>query len=236
VCRTNLPGLVTTKTTKHSEERVKHKFKKLFIVRKQKNTDNARCDPMLDAAAAAEEDRRRVRQKDLRKWIICRLNLANSPPLPFAPCIPVIAERLERGRIFEQPLTPSTLKDYCFRNPERAVELLLSLDLDSATAVRIRDGPPPKPRVRHGSATGDLPVVNAPRQKRRLGPRCYDPAIGRVDSAGRDEHDDDGTLATSCTCVCVCVCVHACNPARAPASASASTLPHMGRRVGSQLP
>jgi hypothetical protein len=36
--------------------------------------------------------------------------------------------------------------------------------------------------------------------------------------------------------VCVYVCVHACNPARAPVSASASTLPHMGRRVGSQLP
>ena len=95
---------------------------------------------MLDAAAAAEEDRRRVRRKDLRKWIKCRLDLANSPPLPFAPCIPVIAERLERGRIFEQPLTPSTLKDYCFRNPERALDLLLSLDLDPATAVRIRDG------------------------------------------------------------------------------------------------
>ena len=169
---------------------------------------------MLDAAAAAEEDRRRVRRKDLRKWIKCRLDLANSPPLPFAPCIPVIAERLERGRIFEQPLMPSTLKDYCFRNPERALDLLLSLDLDPATAVRIRDGAPPKPRARR--ATGDLPVVNAPGQKRRLGPRCYDPAIGRVDSAGRDEHDDDGTLATSCTCVCVCVCVcmHATLPVR----------------------
>jgi hypothetical protein len=58
---------------------------------------------MLDAAAAAEKDRRRVRQKDPRKWIECRLDLANSPPLPFAPCIPVIAERLDRGRIFEQP-------------------------------------------------------------------------------------------------------------------------------------
>ena len=85
---------------------------------------------VVDAAVAAEEDRRRVRQKDLRKWIESRLDLANSPPLPSAPCIPVIAECLERGRIFDQPLAASsTLKDYCFRNPERGLELLLSLGL-----------------------------------------------------------------------------------------------------------
>ena len=196
---------------------------------------------MRDAAAeeeerAAEEERRRVRKgrrDTLCGWIRARLDLANHP-LPSAPCPAVIADCLERVRIFGQPLTGCTLKDYCFRNPEQGLDLLLSLRLDPATALRLRDGPPPRPRVRR--AAGDLPVVNVPGQKRRLGPRCYDPAIGRVDSAGRDDDDDGGTLATSCTCVCVCVCVHACNPARAPASASASTLPHMGRRVGSQLP
>ena len=175
---------------------------------------------MGDAAAdeeerAADEERRRVRKFTriaLCGWIRDRLDLANYP-LPSAPCTAVIAECLERGSIFGQPLTGSTLKDYCFRNPEQGLDLLLSLSLDRATALRLRDGPPPKPRVRR--STGDLPVVNAPSRKRRLGPRFYDPAIG-PDAAGRDA--DDGTpsphLARGCVCVCMqpcpCACVGQC--------------------------
>jgi hypothetical protein len=154
---------------------------------------------------AAEEERRRVRKgrrDTLCGWIRARLDLANHP-LPSAPCPAVIADCLERVRIFGQPLTGCTLKDYCFRNPEQGLDLLLSLRLDPATALRLRDGPPPRPRVRR--AAGDLPVVSAPSQKRRLGPRFYAPAICRVDSAGRDDDDDDGTLATSCTRLCVCM-------------------------------
>ena len=134
----------------------------------------------------------------------------------------MIAERLERGRIFEQSLTPSTLKDYCFRNPERALDLLLSLDLDPATAVRIRDGAPPKPRARR--ATGDLPVVNAPSRKRCLGPRFYDPAIS-PDAAGRN----DGTLAAFCARVCVCVHATVSVRLRRPVPPHLHTL---GRRTG----
>ena len=113
---------------------------------------------MRDAAAeeeerAAEEERRRVRKgkrDKLCSWIRARLDLANHP-LPSAPCPAVIAECIERGRIFGQPLTGSTLKDYCFRNPEQGLDLLLSLRLDPATALRLRDGPPPKPRVRRAA-------------------------------------------------------------------------------------
>ena len=122
---------------------------------------------------AAEEERRRVRKgrrDTLCGWIRARLDLANHP-LPSAPCPAVIADCLERVRIFGQPLTGCTLKDYCFRNPEQGLDLLLSLRLDPATALRLRDGPPPRPRVRR--AAGDLPVVSAPSQKRRLGPRFY---------------------------------------------------------------
>jgi len=165
---------------------------------------------MRDAAAEEEERAagrrvRKGRRDTLCGWIRDRLDLANHP-LPSAPCQcpAVIADCLERGRIFEQPLTGSTLKDYCFRNPEQGLDLLLSLRLDPATALRLRDGPPARPRVRR--AAGDLPVVSAPSQKRRLGPRFYAPAICRVDSAGRDDDDDDdGTLATSCTRLCVCM-------------------------------
>ena len=180
---------------------------------------------MRDAAAeeeerAAEEERRRVRKgkrDKLCSWIRARLDLANYP-LPSAPCTAVIAECLERGSIFGQPLTGSTLKDYCFRNPKQGLDLLLSLSLDPATALRLRDGPPPKPRVRR--AAGDPPVVSAPR---RLGPRFHAPAIG-TDAAGRD---DDGR-PTHILRAGVPVC--ACSRVRAPAPAS--TPPHMGRRMG----
>ena len=70
------------------------------------------CDPRLDAAAEEEEradmkERRRVRtfrRIALCGWIRDRLDLANYP-LPSASCTAVIADCLERGRIFGQPLT-----------------------------------------------------------------------------------------------------------------------------------
>jgi hypothetical protein len=185
---------------------------------------------MRDAAAeeeerAAEEERRRVRKgrrDTLCGWIRARLDLANHP-LPSAPCPAVIADCLERVRIFGQPLTGCTLKDYCFRNPEQGLDLLLSLRLDPATALRLRDGPPPRPRVRR--AAGDLPVVNAPSQKRRLGPRFYPPTIG-PDAAGRNDVGGPTHILRAGVLVC------ACSRVRAPASASASTPPHVGRRMG----
>jgi hypothetical protein len=69
---------------------------------------------MRDAAAegeerVAEEERRRVRKgrrDTLCGWIRDRLDLANHP-LPSAPCPAVIADCLERVRIFGQPLTGS---------------------------------------------------------------------------------------------------------------------------------
>ena len=169
---------------------------------------------MRDAAAeeeerAAEEERRRVRKgrrDTLCGWIRARLDLANHP-LPSAPCPAVIADCLERVRIFGQPLTGCTLKDYCFRNPEQGLGLLLSLRLDPATALRLRDGPPPRPRVRR--AAGDLPVVSAPSQKRRLGPRFYAPAIG-PDAAGRDDDGGPTHILRAAVPVCaLCLCVHA---------------------------
>ena len=176
---------------------------------------------MRDAAAdeeerAAEEERRRVRKgkrDKLCSWIRARLDLANHP-LPSAPCPAVIAECIERGRIFGQPLTGSTLKDYCFRNPEQGLDLLLSLRLDPATALRLRDGPPPKPRVRR--AAGDLPVVSAPR---RLGPRFYAPAIG-TDAAGRDDDGRPTHILRAGVPVCACSRVRALSYQRPCAAAA----------------
>jgi hypothetical protein len=82
----------------------------MFILLKRFDIGTKRrgdCDPMRDAAAeeeerAAEEERRRVRKgrrDTLCGWIRDRLDLANHP-LPSAPCPAVIADCLERGRIF----------------------------------------------------------------------------------------------------------------------------------------
>ncbi len=92
---------------------------------------------MRDAAAeeeerAAEEERRRVRKgrrDTLCGWIRARLDLANHP-LPSAPCPAVIADCLERVRIFGQPLTGCTLKDYGFCASNSWVLINLKLNLN----------------------------------------------------------------------------------------------------------
>ena len=193
--------------------------------------------PAVDEVAAAKEAAKRAARENraLRKWIRDQL----VEPHNFALSVPAIAKCLGNGKLYGLiQVSGNALRAYCHDNgPAESLRFLTGLGLDEDTAIRLRDGPPKKPRKKAGAAPPggvESHGIETTGQKRN----CHDagPHAGEASTCQRPVHlagsDDAPTVAPAAEVQTQLECTeassHAATAAAVDAPADASVANHPG--------